>query len=439
MAYAAISAKFAVSATASAIAPTHRRTRIEAGLCLPGAARDRARCRSARLCAPCNWTSGTRRRAAPATARLRAEGKPRRDQERTQAKLYERERSRQPARGAQGRRHLHQVRPGPGAPRAHDSANPAPSSSRVAGSRTPRQGEGRGNPVWRTRPRGPAPRRPRSAAAGAARPASAAGLCIRCGQRRAPAEGRTMCEPCREDRRASQSARFNAERRACRPLCVNCTAPDARRQGLLRALRQDPFEERRQRNLESKLRGRSPALCRAKRARGDCTNCGKPANGAAECQACCDAARDRYDRPPGRRGLRQVPDPHLRRHGLLRALRSSPRPIVATARRNTPPSRARYADRRARGRCVECDAPSPGVARCEPCSRRHRESSGAFRGIPIWDPSWTVIEIATGREHGPYRQRGRRRALPRLREARPRPGRAGERREPDEFVYRAPW
>ena len=57
---------------------------------------------------------------------------------------------------------------------------------------------------------------------------------------------------------------------------------------------------------------------------------------------------------------------------------------------------------RAAGECGKCGAPSPGVARCEPCSRRHRESSGAFRGIPIWDPSWTVIEIATGREHGPY-------------------------------------
>ena len=60
--------------------------------------------------------------------------------------------------------------------------------------------------------------------------------------------------------------------------------------------------------------------------------------------------------------------------------------------------RRRYAERRAKGHCVGCGAPSPGVARCEPCSRRHRESSGASRGLPLWDPSWTVIEIATGRE-----------------------------------------
>ena len=23
-------------------------------------------------------------------------------------------------------------------------------------------------------------------------------------------------------------------------------------------------------------------------------------------------------------------------------------------------------------------------------------------GIPVWDPTWTVIELATGREHGPF-------------------------------------
>ena len=60
------------------------------------------------------------------------------------------------------------------------------------------------------------------------------------------------------------------------------------------------------------------------------------------------------------------------------------------------------AERRAKGRCVECNAPSLGLARCEPCSLRHRESSGAFRGIPLWDPSWTVIAIATGEELGTY-------------------------------------
>ena len=64
--------------------------------------------------------------------------------------------------------------------------------------------------------------------------------------------------------------------------------------------------------------------------------------------------------------------------------------------------RRQYADRRARGKCVSCEAPSPGAARCDPCARRHSESSGTWRGIPVWDPQYTVVELATGREHGPF-------------------------------------
>ena len=86
--------------------------------------------------------------------------------------------------------------------------------------------------------------------------------------------------------------------------------------------------------------------------------------------------------------------------------RCEPCAAANTRRRNREAEyaarRERYAERRAKGRCVECDAPSPGVARCEPCSRKHRERSGAFRGIPLWDPSWTVIEVATGEELGTY-------------------------------------
>ena len=37
-----------------------------------------------------------------------------------------------------------------------------------------------------------------------------------------------------------------------------------------------------------------------------------------------------------------------------------------------------------------------------PCSRKHRESSGAFRGIPVGEPQYTVIEIETGIDHGTY-------------------------------------
>ena len=37
-----------------------------------------------------------------------------------------------------------------------------------------------------------------------------------------------------------------------------------------------------------------------------------------------------------------------------------------------------------------------------PCAERSYHRSVHFRGIPLWDPSWTVIDLETGREHGPF-------------------------------------
>ena len=206
-----------------------------------------------------------------------------------------------------------------------------------------------------------------------------------------------MCEPCRDDRRAAKRAR-RAERRAA-GLCVTCAAPvtgGAAYCSPCSAAR----NERRQRNPEA-AREADRRRYAERRARGDCTSCGKPAGGAAECQACRDAARARYDarraagicvkcRTPTVGGAAYCAPCAAAKAG------SQDREAGNAARRR------RYAERRAKGRCVECDAPSPGAARCEPCSLGHRESSGAFRGIPLWDPSWTVIEIATGACHGTY-------------------------------------
>ena len=204
-----------------------------------------------------------------------------------------------------------------------------------------------------------------------------------------------MCEPCRDDRRAAKRAR-HAERRAA-GLCVQCAAPAPGGEAYC-----DPCAETRsrRRNLEAK-READRRRYAERRARGDCTSCGRPAHGAAECRACCDAARARYD---ARRAAGVCVKCKTPTYGGTAYC--APCAVAKAERRDREAEyaarRRRYAERRARGRCVECDAPSPGVARCEPCSRKHREGSGAFRGIPLWGPTWTVIEIATGREHGPY-------------------------------------
>ena len=61
-----------------------------------------------------------------------------------------------------------------------------------------------------------------------------------------------------------------------------------------------------------------------------------------------------------------------------------------------------FSVRRARGGCTDCGAASQGASRCEPCARRSYERSDHFRGIPVWEPGYIVIELETGTSHGPF-------------------------------------
>ena len=341
-----------------------------------------------RLCAPCNKKRNTASRARD--ARLRAAGKSRRNPD--NAKTYERARSR--------RQHAERKAAGictrcgktPSRPerttcepcaeqhRARDRARHARAKAEGVpyGGRDPEARRRAGRK--RSRRRSEARRQ--------------AGLCIRCGHV-PPAEGRALCEPCREDRRQAKRDR-HAERRAA-GLCVACAAPAPGGKAYC-----DPCAgtRSRRRNLKAK-READRRRYAERRARGDCTSCGRPAGGAAECRACCAAARARYDarRAAGVCVRCQTPT-------FGGTAYCAPCAVAKAGQRDREAEyaarRRRYADRRAKGRCVLCNAPAPGMARCEPCSRRHREGSGAFRGIPVWDPTWTVIEIATGREHGPF-------------------------------------
>ncbi len=368
----------------------HRRVaaRKAAGLCVKcgktGPAPDRT------LCTPCAEKRNAADRAR--SARLRAAGKPVRDP--VQAKEYERER---------GRR-LHAERKEAGictkcgrAPARPDRTTCEPCAEkhrardRARHARAKAEGIPYGGRDPETRRKSG---RERSRRRSEAR--RAAGLCVRCGHI-PPEEGRGLCEPCRDDRRAARRAR-DADRRAA-GLCVKCAAPAPGGKtycGPCAAAR----HKRRKRDPEAR-READRRRYAERRARGDCTSCGKPANGAAECRTCRDTAGERY---------------HARRAaGICVKCRTptfggaaycAPCVVAKEARRNPEAEQAarrrRYAERRARGRCVECNTPSPGVARCEPCSLKHRESSGRFRGIPVWDPTWTVIELDSGREHGPF-------------------------------------
>ena len=58
--------------------------------------------------------------------------------------------------------------------------------------------------------------------------------------------------------------------------------------------------------------------------------------------------------------------------------------------------------RRAEGLCVRCAAPTAGTRTCETCAARDRHSAAKHGSLPVWEPRFIVVELATGARHGPW-------------------------------------
>ena len=208
----------------------------------------------------------------------------------------------------------------------------------------------------------------------------ARGLCARCGKNR-PAPGRRICEPCAERGRDSERARYL--RRKLEGAAYGGRCPESRRR-----MARERMKKRR----------------RERREAGLCTLCGRqaPVEGSAVCETCREERRaaerklyaERRARGRcGRCGAEVIDKASTCASCAARDSKRRPRKNAA--------SRARYHARRARVACVDCAAPSHGAARCEACARRSYFSSGEHRGMPVHPPRYTVVELATGIEHGP--------------------------------------
>ena len=211
----------------------------------------------------------------------------------------------------------------------------------------------------------------------------AAGLCPNCGKQ-PPAADASLCEPCSEKRREAERARYATGKAAGK--LYGGRDPEQRRK-LAR--------EKSRRRLRERLEA------------GLCTRCGHrpPAADGTTCEPCREARqaakRERYAarRAAGlcaRCGERTFGgDARCGPCAVLENARRSPTHKNAAARRL-------YARRRAQGLCTECAKPSQGAARCPPCTKTSYERSQYVRGIPVWDPQFTVIELATGEDYGTY-------------------------------------
>ncbi len=208
----------------------------------------------------------------------------------------------------------------------------------------------------------------------------AQGLCIKCGKDRA-APGRSLCEACLERGREAQRARY--DRRKAAGDSYGGRNPESRR----RMARERTRKRRRERKEA-----------------GLCVRCGElaPAEGSVVCEACREARRAEekklYEKRRsrglcGRCGVEVINNASTCASCAARDSKRRPRKNAA--------SRARYRDRRARRICVDCLADAHGASRCARCASRSWHSSGVHRGMPVHPPRYTVVELATGIEHGP--------------------------------------
>ena len=208
----------------------------------------------------------------------------------------------------------------------------------------------------------------------------ARGLCPRCGKHR-PAPGRRVCEPCGERERAAGRARYL--KRKLEGAAYGGRCPESRRR-----MARERSKRRRRERVEAGL----------------CPRCGEvpPVDGGAVCEACREerraAERKLYEkrRAGGRCGRCGAHTPGNASMCASCAARDEKR----RPRKNAA-SRRRYRDRRARNLCVDCSAPVHGASRCAPCALRSYLSSGEHKGMPVHPPRYTVVELATGAEHGP--------------------------------------
>ena len=206
------------------------------------------------------------------------------------------------------------------------------------------------------------------------------GLCPKCG-RRNPAPERSLCAICLDRGRKSEQARY-----------------------IRRKAAGDPYGGRNPESRRRMARERTRKRRRERTEAGLCVRCGElaSAEGSVVCEACREARRAEEKKLYEKRRSRGL----CGRCGgavtgkALTCASCAARDSKRRPRKNAA-SRARYRDRRARNACVDCGQDSNGASRCAPCARRSWHSSGVHRGMPVHPPRYTLVELATGVEHGP--------------------------------------
>ena len=231
----------------------------------------------------------------------------------------------------------------------------------------------------------------------------AQGLCARCGKLPARPE-RTECADCaarskaKFGRKGCESAHKRYWSRVAAGLCTKCG-------------KAEPEPERRFcAECGDKERARNQAVRLRRKAQGLCTECAIPVHGRRICDAC--AEKHRAATPPGyyrKRYWQQVAA------GLCTSCGRTPaapnlRSCTTCHRKKLEWERQERQRRIAEGLCGECGTSSPKQRTCDRCRARARRYAARrrlaqSRGMPVWEPGFTVYVLATGECLGTYDSR----------------------------------
>lgn len=150
----------------------------------------------------------------------------------------------------------------------------------------------------------------------------------------------------------------------------------------------------------------------ARKAKGLCVRCGKqPArpkrNDCAECAANTSA---RYDHAKGRALAAKRYRARIAAGLCTKCGKVEPRPdqrLCATCAAKAYRYETNHkAARRAKGQCTGCGSPAQvGYATCQRCRAKQRHYDAKHQAVPIWQPGFTVYDLASGDCLGTYDSR----------------------------------
>ena len=140
----------------------------------------------------------------------------------------------------------------------------------------------------------------------------------------------------------------------------------------------------------------------ARKAKGLCVRCGKvpPRPERTECAGCARKASERLRRGGDADRVRtkywaRIEAGLCTKCGLVPPLEGA-RLCAGCRDKTNARAQALRTERKAKGLCTDCGAPSLGQRLCDPCAAKAQHARTRWETVPVWEPRFAVYSATTG-------------------------------------------